>query len=67
MQELDAQEGGLSWWQWLERRRIQAERPKAEEAAKAQAKRLAEVRELVKRPVLEKVQAEQQAVAKGMA
>lgn len=67
MQELDAQEAGLGWWNWIERRRIQAERPKAEQAAKAQAQRLAEVRELVKRPVQEKVEAEQQAVAKGLA
>ena len=67
VQELDAQEAGLSWWNWIERRRIQAERPKAEQAAKAQAQRLAEVRELVKRPVQEKVEAEQQAVAKGLA
>ena len=66
VQELEAQESGLGWWQWVERRRIQAERPKAEEAAKAQAKRLAEVRELVKRPVLEKVQAEQESVARGL-
>lgn len=67
VQELEAQESGLSWWQWVERRRIQAERPKAEQAAKAQAQRLADVRELVKRPVREKVEAEQQAVAKGLA
>ena len=67
VQELDAQEAGLGWWNWIERRRIQAERPKAEQAAKAQAQRLADVRELVKRPVLEKVEAEQQAVAKGLA
>ena len=67
VQELDAQEEGLGWWNWIERRRIQAERPKAEQAAKAQAQRLAEVRELVKRPVREKVEAEQQAVAKGLA
>ena len=67
VQELDAQEAGLGWWNWIERRRIQAERPKAEQAAKAQAQRLAEVRELVKRPVREKVEAEQQAVAKGLA
>lgn len=67
VQELDAQEAGLGWWNWIERRRIQAERPKAEQAAKAQAQRLAEVRELVKRPVQEKVEAEQQAVAKGLA
>ena len=67
VQELDAQEEGLGWWNWIERRRIQAERPKAEQAAKAQAQRLAEVRELVKRPVREKVEAEQQTVAKGLA
>ena len=67
VQELDAQEAGLGWWNWIERRRIQAERPKAEQAAKAQAQRLTEVRELVKRPVREKVEAEQQAVAKGLA
>ena len=67
VQELDAQEAGLGWWNWIERRRIQAERPKAEQAAKAQAQRLNEVRELVKRPVREKVEAEQQAVAKGLA
>lgn len=67
VQELEAQEAGLGWWNWIERRRIQAERPKAEQAAKAQAQRLTEVRELVKRPVLEKVEAEQQAVAKGLA
>jgi hypothetical protein len=66
VQELEAQEAGLGWWNWIERRRIQAERPKAEQAAKAQAQRLTEVRELVKRPVLEKVQAEQQAVASGL-
>ena len=66
VQELDAQEEGLGWWNWIERRRIQAERPKAEQAAKAQAQRLAEVRELVKRPVREKVEAEQQAVAEGL-
>ena len=57
VQELDAQEAGLGWWNWIERRRIQAERPKAEQAAKAQAQRLTEVRELVKRPVREKVEA----------
>lgn len=68
VQELEAQEAGLlGWWNWIERRRIQAERPKAEQAAKAQAQRLTEVRELVKRPVREKVEAEQQAVAKGLA
>ena len=67
VQELDAQEAGLGWWNWIERRRIQAERPKAEQAAKAQAQRLTEVRELVKRPVREKVEAEQAAVAKGLA
>lgn len=67
VQELDAQEAGLGWWNWIERRRIQAERPKAEQAAKAQAQRLAEVRELVKRPVQEKVEAERQTVAKGLA
>ena len=67
VQELDAQEEGLGWWNWIERRRIQAERPKAEQAAKAQAQRLAEVRELVKRPVREKVEAEQKDVAKGLA
>lgn len=67
VQELDAKEAGLGWWNWIERRRIQAERPKADQAAKAQAQRLAEVRELVKRPVQEKVEAEQQAVAKGLA
>ena len=67
VQELDAQEAGLGWWNWIERRRIQAERPKAERVAQAQAQRLTEVRELVKRPVREKVEAEQQAVAKGLA
>ena len=67
VQELDAQEAGLGWWNWIERRRIQAERPKAEQAAKAQAQRLTEARELVKRPVREKVEAEQAAVAKGLA
>lgn len=67
VQELDAQADLLGWWNWIERRRIQAERPKAEQAAKAQAQRLAEARELVKRPVREKVEAEQAAVAKGLA
>lgn len=67
VQELEAEEAGLGWWNWIERRRIQAERPKAEQAAKAQAQRLTEARELVKRPVREKVEAEQTAVAKGLA
>ena len=67
LEQLEQREAGLGWWQWIERRRIQAERPKAEQAASAQAQRLAEVRELVKRPVREKVEAEQQAVAKGLA
>lgn len=67
LEQLEQREAGLGWWNWIERRRIQAERPKAEQAAKAQAQRLTEVRELVKRPVREKVEAEQQAVAKGLA
>lgn len=67
VQELEAQEVGLGWWNWIERRRLKAELPKAQAEAVAQVQRAVKVNELAKAPLLEKVQAEQQAVAKGLA
>lgn len=66
VQELEAQEGGLGWWQWVERRRLRAELPKAQAEAVAQVQRAVKVNELAKAPLLEKVQAEQKAVASGL-
>ena len=67
VQELEAQEGGLGWWQWVERRRLRAELPKAQAEAVAKVQGAVRLNELAKAPALEKVQAEQQAVAKGLA
>jgi hypothetical protein len=66
VQELEAQEGGLGWWQWVERRRLRAELPKAQAEAVAKVQGAVKLNELAKAPVLEKVQAEQQAVASGL-
>ena len=66
VQELEAQESGLSWWQWVERRRLKADLPKAQAEAVAKVQRAVKVNELARAPVLEKVQAEQQAVASGL-
>lgn len=66
VQELEAQEGGLGWWQWVERRRLRAELPKAQAEAVAKVQGAVKLNELAKAPVLEKVQAEQQAVAEGL-
>ena len=66
VQELEAQEGGLGWWQWVERRRLKVELPKAQAEAVAQVQQAVKVNELAKAPLLEKVQAEQQAVASGL-
>ena len=66
VQELEAQEGGLGWWQWVERRRLRAELPKAQAEAVAKVQGAVRLNELAKAPALEKVQAEQQAVASGL-
>ena len=66
VQELEAQEVGLSWWQWVERRRLKAEIPQAQAEAVAKAQGAVKLNELAKAPVLEKVQAEQKAVASGL-
>ena len=66
VQELEAQEGGLGWWQWVERRRLRAELPKAQAEAVAKVQGAVKLNELARAPVLEKVQAEQQAVASGL-
>lgn len=66
VQELEAQEGGLGWWQWVERRRLKAEIPQAQAEAVAKAQGAVKLNELAKAPVLEKVQAEQKAVASGL-
>ena len=66
VQELEAQEGGLGWWQWVERRRLRAELPKAQAEAVAKVQGAVKLNELAQAPVLEKVQAEQQAVASGL-
>ena len=66
VQELEAQEGGLGWWQWVERRRLRAKLPKAQAEAVAKVQGAVKLNELAQAPVLEKVQAEQQAVASGL-
>ena len=66
VQELEAQEGGLGWWQWVERRRLKADLPKAQAEAVAKVQRAVKLNELAKAPVLEKVQAEQESVARGL-
>ena len=66
VQELEAQEGGLGWWQWLERRRLKAEIPQAQAEAVAKVQGAVKLNELAKAPALEKVQAEQKAVAEGL-
>ena len=67
LEQLEAREAGLGWWQWIERRRVKSEKTKALTDATVKAERLVEVRQLAQRPVSEKVEAEQQAVAKGLA
>ena len=67
LEQLEAREAGLGWWQWIERRRVKSEKAKALADATVKAERLVEVRQLAQRPVREKVEAEQQAVAKGLA
>ena len=67
LEQLEAREAGLGWWQWIERRRVKSEKTKALTDATVKAERLVEVRQLAQRPVREKVEAEQQAVAKGLA
>ena len=66
VQELEAQEGGLGWWQWLERRRLKAEIPQAQAEAVAKVQGAVKLNELAKAPALEKVQAEQKALAEGL-
>ena len=66
VQELEAQEGGLGWWQWVERRRLRAELPKAQAEAVAKVQGAVKLNELAKAPALEKVQAEQKALAEGL-
>ena len=67
LEQLEAREAGLGWWQWIERRRVKSEKAKALADATVKAERLVEVRQLAQRPVREKVEAEQQAVATGLA
>jgi hypothetical protein len=67
LEQVEAREAGLGWWQWIERRRVKSEKAKAQADATAKAERLIEVRQLAQRPVREKVEAEQQAVASGLA
>ena len=67
LEQLEQREAGLGWWQWIERRRVKSEKAKAQTDATAKAERLIEVRQLAQRPVREKVEAEQQAVASGLA
>ena len=67
LEQLEQREAGLGWWQWIERRRVKSEKAKALTDATVKAERLVEVRQLAQRPVREKVEAEQQAVAKGLA
>lgn len=67
LEQLEQREAGLGWWQWIERRRVKSEKAKALADATVKAERLVEVRQLAQRPVREKVEAEQQAVAKGLA
>lgn len=66
VQELEAQESGLGWWQWLKRRRLKAAIPQAQAEAVAKVQGAVKLNELAKAPVLEKVQAEQQSVASGL-
>ncbi len=66
VQELEAQEAGLGWWNWIERRRLRAELPKAQAEAVAKVQGAVRLNELAKAPLLEKVEAEQQAVASGL-
>ena len=66
VQELEAQESGLGWWQWVERRRLKAELPMAQADAVAKVQGAVKLNELAKAPVLEKVQAEQESVARGL-
>jgi hypothetical protein len=66
VQELEAQEGGLGWWQWFERRRLKAEIPQAQAEAVAKVQGALKLNELAKAPALEKVQAEQKAAAEGL-
>ena len=66
VQELEAQESGLGWWQWVERRRLKAELPMAQADAVAKVQGAVKLNELAKAPVLEKVQAEREAVASGL-
>lgn len=66
VQELEAQESGLGWWQWLKRRRLKAAIPQAQAEAEAKVQGAVKLNELAKAPVLEKVQAEQQSVASGL-
>ena len=65
--QLEAREAGLGWGPWIERRRVKSEQTEALTDATVKAERLVEVRQLAQRPVREKVEAEQQAVAKGLA
>lgn len=67
LEQLEQREAGLGWWQWIERRRVKSEKAKALTDATVKAERLVEVRQLAQRPVREKVEAEQEAVAKGLA
>lgn len=67
LEQLEAREAGLGWWQWIERRRVKSEKAKAQTDATAKAERLIEVRQLAQLPVREKVEAELQAVASGLA
>lgn len=67
LEQLEAREAGLGWWQWIERRRVKSEKTKALTDATVKAERLVEVRQLAQRPVREKVEAEQKDVAKGLA
>ena len=66
VQELEGQESGLGWWQWLKRRRLKAAIPQAQAEAVAKVQGAVKLNELAKAPVLEKVQAEQQSVASGL-
>ena len=66
VQELEDQESGLGWWQWLKRRRLKAAIPQAQAEAVAKVQGAVKLNELAKAPVLEKVQAEQQSVASGL-
>ena len=62
LEQLEAREAGLGWWQWIERRRVKSEKAKALADATVKAERLVEVRQLAQRPVREKVEAQQKAL-----